>query len=43
MVTGELAGVALVVIVGLILLLRRKEAELSARAEKALPGPLERA
>jgi membrane protein DedA with SNARE-associated domain len=36
-----LAGVAVVVIVGLILLLRRKEAELSDRAEKAIPGPLE--
>jgi membrane protein DedA with SNARE-associated domain len=32
---------ALAVIVGLIILLRRKEAELTARAEEALPGPLE--
>ena len=37
-----LGGVALVVIVGLILLLRRKEAELTKQAEKAFPGPLER-
>jgi membrane protein DedA with SNARE-associated domain len=36
-----LGGVAVVVIVGLIILLRRKEAELSERAEKAIPGPLE--
>jgi membrane protein DedA with SNARE-associated domain len=36
-----LAGLAVVVIVGMILLLRRQEAALTARAEKALPGPLE--
>ncbi len=36
-----LAGVAVLVIVGLILLLRRKEAELTAKAEIAIPGPLE--
>jgi membrane protein DedA with SNARE-associated domain len=36
-----LAGVAVLVIIGLILLLRRKEAELSAQAEIAIPGPLE--
>jgi membrane protein DedA with SNARE-associated domain len=37
-----LAGVAVLVIVGLILLLRRKEAELTVKAEIAIPGPLER-
>jgi membrane protein DedA with SNARE-associated domain len=36
-----LAGVAVLVIVGLILLLRRKEAELTAQAELAFPGPLQ--
>jgi membrane protein DedA with SNARE-associated domain len=36
-----LAGVAVLVIVGLILLLRRKEADLTAKAEIAIPGPLE--
>ncbi|MEO8899325.1 MAG: DedA family protein [Candidatus Dormibacter sp.] len=36
-----LAAVALVVILGGILVLRRKEAELTVEAEKALPGPLE--
>lgn len=37
-----LAGVAIVVVVGGILLLRRKEAQLTAEAERALPGPLEK-
>jgi membrane protein DedA with SNARE-associated domain len=36
-----LGAAALAVIAGLIILLRRKEAELTARAEDALPGPLE--
>ncbi|HEX4580004.1 MAG TPA: DedA family protein [Candidatus Dormibacteraeota bacterium] len=36
-----LGAAALAVIAGLIVLLRRKEAELTARAEEALPGPLE--
>jgi membrane protein DedA with SNARE-associated domain len=36
-----LAGVAVVVIIAGILILRRKEAELIVQAEKALPGPLE--
>jgi membrane protein DedA with SNARE-associated domain len=36
-----LGAAALAVIAGLIVLLRRKEAELTARAEQALPGPLE--
>jgi hypothetical protein len=36
-----LAGVAVAVIVGLIILLRRNEAELTEQAEKAIPGALE--
>jgi membrane protein DedA with SNARE-associated domain len=36
-----LAGVALLVIVALTLVLRRQEKELIARAEEAMPGPLE--
>lgn len=36
-----LAGLAVVVIVGLILMLRRRERALTALAERALPGPLE--
>jgi membrane protein DedA with SNARE-associated domain len=36
-----LAGVAVLVIVALILVLRRQEKELIARAEEAMPGPLE--
>jgi membrane protein DedA with SNARE-associated domain len=36
-----LAGVAVLVVVALILILRRQEKELIARAEEAMPGPLE--
>lgn len=36
-----LAGVAVLVVVALILVLRRQEKELIARAEEAMPGPLE--
>lgn len=36
-----LAGLAVVVVVALILVLRRQEKELIARAEEAMPGPLE--
>jgi membrane protein DedA with SNARE-associated domain len=38
-----LAGAAVVVVVTLILVLRRKEHDLTIRAEAALPGPLEKA
>jgi membrane protein DedA with SNARE-associated domain len=37
-----LAGVAVVVVVTLLLVLRRQEQTLTARAEAALPGPLEK-
>ncbi|HWF56945.1 MAG TPA: DedA family protein [Candidatus Dormibacteraeota bacterium] len=37
-----LAGVAVLVVVAMILVLRRKEKELTARAEEAMPGPLEK-
>jgi membrane protein DedA with SNARE-associated domain len=36
-----LAGVAVLVVVALILVLRRQEKQLIARAEEAMPGPLE--
>jgi membrane protein DedA with SNARE-associated domain len=36
-----LAGAAVLVVVALILVLRAKEKELTARAEEAMPGPLE--
>jgi membrane protein DedA with SNARE-associated domain len=37
-----LGGLAVVVIVSLVLVLRRQEERLTAEAERALPGPLER-
>jgi membrane protein DedA with SNARE-associated domain len=37
-----IAGAAVVVVVALILVLRRQEKELTARAEEAMPGPLEK-